>query len=128
LQIQIVFPKPVLVQAVWWSAYYKDDTHGYITSIGKLYFKYHSSDGWTIIDTSSILTRTEEGGKSNMPLIYLPVPILAIEMRYIFLTYTGNPVGSNPLPNYDDGHFIMFEAEVFGCDNYIMNEGKQGLY
>ena len=63
-----------------------------------------------------------------MSIIFLPVPILAIEMRYIYLTYTGSPVGSNPLPNYNDGHYIMFEAEVFGCNNYVMDEGKLKLY
>ena len=119
-----MFPTPVLVQGVWWSAYYKDDTHGYITSIENLYFKFKNSDDWTVIDTSVILKRTEEGGKLNMSLIYLPVPILAKEMRYSSLSYTGNPVGSNPLPHYNDGHYIMFEAEVFGCNNYIMSEGK----
>ena len=59
-----------------------------------------------------------------MSLIYFPIPILATEMRLTHLTYTGNPVGSNPFAKYDDGHNIKFETELFGCDNYDINEGE----
>ncbi len=112
-----------LIQGIWWSAYYKTNTNGYITDINKVYFKDAFNKDVTI-NSGSFLNRAEEGGKSNMNFIYFPVPILTKQLKLLDLTYTVNPKDGNPLPNYDDGHYILFEMELFGCDNYVIDESK----
>ena len=116
-------PKRTLIQGIWWSAYYKTDWNGYITNINKVYFK-DASNNTVSFTSGSFLNRVEEGGKLNMTFIFFPVPILTHQLRLGDLTYTVNPRGDNPLPNYDDGHYILYEMELFGCDNYVIDESK----
>ncbi len=119
-------PKLTLVQGIWWSTYYKNDWNGFITNINKVTFK-DVNNADVQITTGSLLNKNEEGGKENLTFFFFPVPLLTSRITLQELTYTVNPRGSNPLPNFDEGHYILFEVELVGCDNYVLNEGDHQL-
>ena len=114
------------MQGIWWSTYYKNDWNGFITNINKVTFK-DVNDADVQITTGSLLNKVEEGGKGNLTFFYFPVPLLTTRITLQDLTYTVNVRGKNALPNYNDGHYILFEVEVVGCDNYVVDEGDRSF-
>ena len=121
-QIRIYFPKTFLILGLWWSTFTATDTNGYISNIAQVNIKDFYNNSVRVV-YGSFLTFSQDPGNTNLDFKSLPVPLLTSELLLLYLTYTAQPRGGNPLPNFDDGHTILFQLELFGCDNYDLNAG-----
>ena len=74
----------------------------------------------TILDSS--YNRGYSTGTTDMSLSYFPQPILTSEISFGDIVYTANPIGDDPLWNF--GHIVNFNLELFGCENYKIDESK----
>jgi hypothetical protein len=61
-------------------------------------------------------------GTTDVTLTSLPQPILTSQISLGDIVFTASPLGATPQWNF--GHVIPFNLEVYGCDNYQIDESK----
>ena len=105
----------MLLTGIWWSSPYRDSYNAYITTISRLYYVVrgvgHTSAA--IADFVKPYTRTEEVGEN---MVRFPHPIFTdqIKLYGFYVQSTWN--------TWNYGHNIWFNMEVFGCENYDIEE------
>ena len=69
--------------------------------------------------------RAYSPGKTDLSLSLFPQPIFTSEIFFGDIIYTADLM-NNKL-NWDLGHTVHFNLELFGCDNYQIDESKLNL-
>jgi len=122
VRIKVTLPKLSLLLSLWWSTATKDLNNGCIVRFSKIYHTAPPAMGsgsyTTILDSS--YNRDYSSGTTDMSLSPFPQPILTSEISFGDIVFTANPIGNLPL--WDFGHIVNFNLEVFGCDNYKIDE------
>ena len=128
IKIDILLPNFSLIRGVWWSTYAKDSTQGIITNFGLLSYTTPPIMGSQWISINALANPMKalgvDPGNQNMNIQMLPQPFVAQRFYLSKITYTADPVTGKTLPQWNDGHILQFEIEVFGCDNYELDAGK----
>ena len=126
IKIQIQLPKVSLIRAIWWSRYFKDSLNGIITKFGSV-----SYTSPALMDNQSFITslgfndinKTVDIGNKNLTLDYFPQPIITNQITLGDITYSAAARNGSTLPKWNDGHTVSLQIELFGCDNYLLDEG-----
>ena len=63
-------------------------------------------------------------GNTNLQIIFFPKPILTTELTFNDFVYTASPQAYKTSAQYDDGHNVLLQMELFGCDNYDLTFGN----
>ena len=126
-RIQVTLPKTSLILGMWWSTPAFDLNNGYIVRFGKIYHSAPAVMGsgsyTTLLDAS--YNRARNLATTDVTLTTLPQPILTSQVTFGDIVFTASPLGSEPQWNF--GHVIPFNLELYGCDNYQMDESKRCL-
>jgi hypothetical protein len=69
--------------------------------------------------------KTQDWGTGNMNFIMFTQPIITKQLNLEDMTYTASPRPWQTQPYPYDGHTINFEIELFGCDNFLLDESKK---
>jgi hypothetical protein len=62
-------------------------------------------------------------GRDNVNVTYFSQVIITSQLSLGDITYTANGAASRAYPLYNDGHYVSFEIELFGCDSYVIDAG-----
>ena len=115
-----------VINAIWWPTSAKDSDHGVIVQFGTIAFKVPNF----ISSTSAfkwfwpLSYRAENQGTTNLQLAFLNPPMIASELTFSDIVYTASPGSGQTNPQWNDGHYVMAQLELFGCDNYDVTQSK----
>ena len=116
LKIVIDLPNPSLITGLWWStAYPTSNFYGRLSAIHNLEFNMAGRDYKSQMIENVV--KGGDNGRRNLEVTLLPYPILTDTLKLSGLQYyAGN--------DWDDGHRIRFNIELFGCENYEIDACK----
>jgi hypothetical protein len=79
----------------------------------------------TFLGTSD---QPENQGNTNLQVIYFPRPILTSQLNFSDISYIASPNPGERVANWNDGHNVLLEMELFGCDQYDLTKGEEPFF
>ena len=126
VNVKVTLPSVSLINAIWWSTSNKDSTNGVIVQFGKVDFNgppvMGNNNGYTYNNLPSNY-QAEDQGNSNLQVTYLKNPILTSQLTFSHIDYTASPQSGQSIPHFNDGHNVLLQMELFGCNNYDITQG-----
>jgi hypothetical protein len=103
----------------------QDVTNGIIVNFGVISYQTPPILGSKTWYTNALAFagKTYNPGRENLNVTYFSQAIITSKLILGNITYTANGNGST-YPQYDNGHYVSFEIELFGCDSFVIDSGK----
>ena len=69
--------------------------------------------------------QAENQGNTNLQVTFFPRPILTSQLTFSDIWYIASPNPGQTSAHWNDGHNVLLEMELFGCDQYDLTKGKK---
>ncbi len=125
----ISFPKPVLIQGIWWSSYLTTFITVWYNTINNIS---NSKQLWTLAQRSN---NQQLQIKKNVTVTYFAKPIFTNSIMLQHNNQNINFVSNlSMIPGYRGNNWVEgsntaypFEIELYGCENYNLETGERNF-
>ena len=78
-------------------------------------------------DVITNVWKGQDNGRNDWTITYLPQPVYTDKIMFSGITWRGGAVKGQSHPKWNRGHYLRFQMEMFGCQDYTVDKCKSNL-